>query len=65
MLVVCQLEQQVRLNSFVTCHPIIQCLLKVWKHPYNLNTGKGRQGLLKMSPLKDINIYLFDSITKM
>lgn len=68
MLVVCQLEQQVRLQSFVTCHPIIQCLLQGWKQPYNLNTGKGRQILLKMSPFKDITIYFFDSrlcITKM
>lgn len=31
----------------------------------NLNTGKGRQILLKMSPFEDITIYLFDSITKM
>lgn len=65
MLVVCQLEQQVRLKSFVTCHQIIQCLLKVCQHPYNLNTGEGRQILLKMSPFKDIKIYFFDSITKM
>lgn len=30
-----------------------------------LNSGKGRQILLKMSPFKDITIYLFGSITEM